>query len=217
MKIKPWAALCAVSLAIVACSLLGPGPATVTPSVEPSVAPSEAPITPLPSGTGPCMVESAGGITTYTRPSFEAEVFSTVGLAPPTGIGSRTDEGWLGFDPAKAQAANIGIFRLRWIPPGAPISLSGDCASVPIADWVPEAGICYEMVMQPTGVHAAADAASPVTGTLNVGDFAAIEGRTASGWLVVNGDKANSPGINGYIGEQDANVNGPCDALPQVP
>ena len=26
----------------------------------------------------------------------------------------RTADGWLGFDPGVAQAANVGIFRLRW-------------------------------------------------------------------------------------------------------
>lgn len=161
------------------------------------------------------MAESSGEITTYTRPSYEADVFSTVGL-PPVGIGARTADGWLGFDPAKAQAANVGIFRLRWIPPGAQITLSGDCASVPVADWVPEPDVCYEMVMEDVDVHAAADSNSAVNGTLHVGDFAAILGETATGWLFVNGDDANTPGVIGFIPDVEANVNGPCDTIPTV-
>ena len=162
------------------------------------------------------MAESSGEITTYTRPSYEADVFSTVGL-PPVGIGARTADGWLGFDPAKAQAANIGIFRLRWIPPGAQITLSGDCASVPVPDWVPAPGYCYEMVMEPVQVHVAPGESWSVVGTLDVGDFAAIMGTTASGWLLVDGSVANTPNVIGYIAESAANVNGPCDTIPTVP
>ena len=205
--------LCAVLLAALACGLPG---TQVAPTATP-LPPTPLPPTPLPSGGGPCMAGSAVGITTYTRPFYAADVFSTVGLEPAMGIGSRTADGWLGFDPAKAQAANIGIFRLRWIPPDAAVTLSGDCAGVPIADWVPQPGVCYEMVMGPTDVHASAEASSPVTATLNVEDFAAIQGSTASGWLLINGDEANAPGVAGYIAEQDANVNGPCDSIPSLP
>jgi hypothetical protein len=162
------------------------------------------------------MAESSGGITTYTRPSYEADVFSTVGL-PPVGIGARTSDGWLGFDPAKAQAANIGIFRLRWIPPGAQITLSGDCAGVPVPEWVPAPGYCYEMVMEPVQVHVAPDETSSVVGTLHVGDFAAIMGTTASGWLLVDGSEGNTPNVIGYMPESAANVNGPCGTIPTVP
>ncbi len=66
--------------------------------------------------------------------------------------GGRPD-GWLGFDPGVAQAANIGVFRLRWMPPGAPVSLDGDCVSVPIEPWVPLPGVCYQMSMGPVEVH----------------------------------------------------------------
>lgn len=221
-------------LVILACVGLTPVPPTPTPTLPvpsdtpttaatltdtPTTAPTDTPTTAaptLPSGTGPCQATSDAGLTTYERPSYEAEVFSTVQLSPVP-IGSRTADGWLGFDPMKAQAANIGIFRMRWIPPGAAINLTGDCASVPIADWVPAPGVCYEMTMEAVDVHAAADATSAVTGTLNVGDFAAIQGQTASGWVLVSGDQANTPGVNGFIPESATNVNGPCDSIPTVP
>jgi hypothetical protein len=161
-------------------------------------------------------VSSNAGITTYKRPSFQAEVFSTIAL-PPVPIGSKTADGWLGFDPAIAQAANVGIFRLRWIPPDASVNLTGDCAGVPIAAWVPAPDVCYEMVMESNSVYAAADEGSAVNGTLNPGDFAAIIGRTATGWLQVDGDQANTPGVKGYIPEASTNVNGPCDSIPTVP
>ena len=66
-------------------------------------------------------------------------------------------------------------------------------------------------------VHTAADPASAVSTTLNVGDFVAILGRTATGWLFVNGDQANTPGVVGFIPELEMNANGPCDSIPTVP
>lgn len=132
-------------------------------------------------------------------------------------ITARSGDGWLGFDPQKAQAANVGIFRVRWIAPDASITLSGDCAGVPVAAWVPQPGVCYEMVMGPVDVHASADPTSAVNATLKVGDFAAILGRTATGWLFVNGYQANTPGVVGFIPELEMNANGPCDSIPTVP
>jgi hypothetical protein len=127
-----------------------------------------------------------------------------------------TADGWLGFDPGVAQAANIGVFRLRWIPPGAPITLSGDCASVPVEPWLPAAGVCYQMSMESVEVHAAADSSSAVLHTLDVGDFVAVAGRTPTGWLFVDGDDGNVPGVVGFIPEAAMNANGPCDSIPEI-
>ena len=135
---------------------------------------------------------------------------------PPIAITGRTADGWLGSDPGVAQAANIGVFRLRWIPPGSPITLTGDCASVPIEPWLPEPGFCYQMSMGPVEVHTAADPSSAVSHTLMVGEFAALKGRTATGWLFVDGNEGNVPGILGFIPELDMNANGPCDSIPEV-
>jgi hypothetical protein len=215
-----WAAL---GLAALACSLsptiatptASPSPSPLTPTETTTVLPPT--VTPLPSGSGPCLANSSGEVTIYTRPSLLADIFSTVGLPPDTEITSRSADGWLGFDPGVAQAANIGVFRLRWIPPDAAVTLAGNCAGLPVEPWVPEPGACYEMVMGPVEVHASADPASAVSATLNVGDFAAILGRTATGWLFVNGDQANTPGVIGFIPELEMNASGPCDSIPTIP
>lgn len=138
-------------------------------------------------------------------------------MSTPEEITSRTADGWLGFEPGTAQAANIGIFRLRWIQPGAPVHLSGNCASLPVAEWVPKPGVCYEMVMAPADVHAAGDPKSAVVATLKVGDFAAILGQTSTGWVSISGDQGNRPDVTGFISASDLNVNGPCNAIPAVP
>jgi hypothetical protein len=163
------------------------------------------------------LAASSSEVTLYSRPSVQADVFSSIVLSTPEEITSRTADGWLGFEPGVAQAANMGIFRLRWIPADAPVALSGDCAALPVAEWVPKPGVCYEMVMSPVDVHAAADPTSAVNATLTVGDFAAILGRTGTSWLFVNGDQANRPGVVGFIPESEMNVNGPCDSIPTVP
>ncbi|OGT27969.1 MAG: hypothetical protein A2Z17_06550 [Gammaproteobacteria bacterium RBG_16_66_13] len=132
------------------------------------------------------------------------------------GITSRSASGWLGFDPGVPQAANIGVFRQRWIPPDAAVTLTGNCAGLPVESWVPEPGACYEMVMGPVEVHTAADPASAVSHTLIVGEFVAVTGRTATGWLFVNGNDGNVSGVTGFIPELEMNANGPCDSIPVI-
>lgn len=217
-----------VGFTTLACSLLPgaaptsppPLPATAAPTLAPpteavSTVPVAPSATPLPAGTGPCQVVATAGFDVYARPSLLADVFGTFSTDfPAESIGSRTADGWLGFEPGVAQAANIGVFRLRWIPPVAPIELSGDCISVPVATWVPAPGICYQMSMGPVEVHAAADPASAVSHTLMIGEFAAITGRTGTGWLFVDGNDGNVAGVVGFIPELEMNANGPCDSIP---
>lgn len=212
------------TLAALACSLVPVAPATPTsaPSPEPPAPtstpePAATPAPALPTGVGACMATATAAFDVYTRPSLLADVFGV--LAPdfgPVTVGGRTADGWLGFDPGVAQAANIGVFRQRWIPPGAPLALSGDCASVPVEAWVPAPGVCYQMSMGPVEVHTAADPASAVSHTLMVGEFVAVTGRTPTGWLFVDGNDGNVPGVVGWIAELEMNVNGPCDSIPQV-
>ncbi len=228
MKLRGMAILFATVLTVLACGVLAPTAPTPTPipPPPPSIAPT-VPVPPtsapaatastLPSGSGPCMAASAGGIDLYTRPSLQADIFSTIMLTPAVELTSRSADGWLGFEPGVAQAANMGVFRLRWIAPGAAITLTGNCAAVPVAAWVPSPGVCYEMVMEAVQVHVSADANSAATGTLNPGDFAAVVGKSASGWLSVSGDQANAPGVNGFIPESETNFNGACDSIPTVP
>jgi hypothetical protein len=185
---------------------------TATPSL-----PTDTPAPTLPAGSGPCEADASVNLDVYTRPSLMADVFGTLGPGLTVSISGRTTDGWLGFDPGVAQAANIGVFRLRWIPPGASVGLTGNCAGVPIESWVPAPGVCYQMAMGPVEVHSAADPTSAVSHTLMVGEFVAVTGRTATGWLFVNGNDGNVPGVIGFIPEFEMNVTGPCDSIPTVP
>jgi len=220
--------IAAVALVPLACSL--PIPTSTTP-VEPTSPPATIPVQPttppvppteilptdLPSGSGACTPTAAIAFDVYTRPSLLADVFGSLTPDfPPVTLSGRTADGWLGFDPGVAQAANIGVFRLRWIPPAAPMTLSGDCASVPVEPWVPAPGVCYQMSMGPVQVHTSADPASSVSHTLDVGEFVAVTGRTPTGWLFVSGDDGNVPGVIGFIAEMEMNASGPCDSIPEI-
>jgi hypothetical protein len=143
-------------------------------------------------------------------------VFSTQQAGFSTQITAQTADGWLGFEPGVAQAANIGSFRLRWIEPEAG-STSGDCASLPVV-WAPPPGVCFDMPMEPTPVYASPDASSQSVATLEVGQFAAVLGEAeARDWAQVDLGQGNTGlSATGWVDANTLNMNGPCDDLPTV-
>jgi hypothetical protein len=153
----------------------------------------------------------------YHRPSADAQVFAPVETGFTAQVNERTADGWVGFDPAIAQAANIGIFRLRWLH-FDDVSLSGDCVSVSQASWVPEPGVCYFMPMESVTVYTGANTSASVLTTLDVGEFAAVLGLSGSGWAqldVGNGNSGTSG--TGWVEQSTLNMSGStCDELPAV-
>jgi hypothetical protein len=45
---------------------------------------------------------------------------------------ARTADGWVGFEPGIPQALNVGIFRLLWLDPAAPLDYTGGCDQLPV-------------------------------------------------------------------------------------
>jgi hypothetical protein len=180
--------------------------------------------TPMPSSSSPPVVSSAGAcqitalndVTIYNRPSTAADVFSTQPAGFNIKFSARTSNGWLGFDPGVAQAANIGSFRLRWIAPGTQ-TITGGCSRLPVV-WGPPPGICFDMPMEDTNVHASNDTSAPVVVRLNVGDFAAVSGLTSDGsWAKVDLGPGNTgSSATGWVDASTLNLNGPCSSLPTV-
>lgn len=172
----------------------------------------------LPSGQSECTaITHRASTTIYSRPASEAEAFAEVesGLVQP--ISARTADGWLGFDPGVAQAANLGSFRLRWFWYGD-VRLSGACASLPVV-WAPQAGYCYDMPLDAVLVHAEPTAAARVVTTLEPGQFAAVMGLSQSGWAEVDLELGNT-GLSGtgWVDAQTLNLNGSaCSQLPSLP
>lgn len=171
----------------------------------------------LPNGESECVAHTHQTTTIYSRPSAEADVFAEVGSGISQPLTARTEDGWLGFDPGVAQAANLGSFRLRWLWYGD-VRLGGACAQLPVV-WAPQAGYCYDMPMDSVLVHAQPNAASSVLTTLEAGQFAAVMGLSDSGWAEIDLELGNTGLVGtGWVDAQTLNLNGSaCSQLPRLP
>jgi hypothetical protein len=167
---------------------------------------------PWPADEGECVLVTKAATTVYSRPSVEAAVFGEVEPGFEAIVGGRTDDGWVGFDPGVAQAANMGVFRLRWVHFDE-VELNGGCIAVPVS-WVPQPDACYTMPMEPVTVYSEADVDSGALAILDVDDFAAVIGITGDGWAQVDLGLGNTglTGI-GWVEESTLNLNGPCDSF----
>ncbi|HSD12457.1 MAG TPA: hypothetical protein VLC10_02765, partial [Patescibacteria group bacterium] len=124
-----------------------------------------------------CMLAADGTVTLYMRADAASDVFGTLGQGEAVVLGGKTDDGWYGFDPAAAQAPNVGPFRLRWIKPGSPVTVAGGCAALKVYPHVdPKA--CYVMTQTDTPVREAPAADAEVVTVMHYGDYAAAVGRT---------------------------------------
>jgi hypothetical protein len=169
-----------------------------------------------PAQPGPCQFTAHDGLVIYSRPSAEAQVFSTSGGGLVIPLQVQTEDGWLGFEPGVAQAANTGEFRYRWIPPDTE-SLTGACRDLPLV-WAPPVGVCFLMPMGPTPVRAGPSTEAQVLATLDLNQFAALTGASSDGhWLQVDTEPGNTGmDVQGWIEAGMANANGPCAELPVV-
>ena len=216
--------LAVVMLALAACDFninFGLPTATAGPAATATTAAaaSATPSSPYawPDELGACTLTTDDASVLYNRPSSEAQEFSEVGAGFSAVVGGRTADGWVGFDPGIAQAANIGVFRLRWVHFDE-VSLTGACVDVPQATWVPEPDLCYTMPMESVNVYATSDTAASVVATLAAQDFAAVSGFTNTGWAQVDLGAGNT-GLSaaGWMEQAALNLNGgTCDELPEV-
>jgi len=189
-------------------------PPTETLPIPTATATQESTSTATPSG--PCEIVAAGDATVYQRPSSAAQVFGVMGAGERILAQARTADGWLGFDPGVAQAANVGIFRLRWVEEGVTVHLEGDCSGLPVVEGPPP-GVCFMMPMTDVTVYALPDTTSAVITTMAVGDYAAVLGRNAAGWAKLDLSLGNL-GIEqqGWVEGDTLNMNGPCADLPTI-
>lgn len=125
----------------------------------------------------------------------------------------RTGDGFYGFDPGVAQAANVGLFRMRWVLKTHDLTTSDACAALPMVT-PPISGICYAMIIDDTPVHSSADASSSVLVTLHSGDYAMARAH-AGNWYVVdlNVGTADKDSL-GYLNTNNlGGLNGHCSSL----
>jgi len=164
----------------------------------------------------PCSIVAQGDVTVYSRPSSNAAVFGSMASGFHVIPEGRTADGWLGFDPGVAQAANVGIFRLRWIEENSDIELEGDCEDLPELEG-PPAGVCFTMPMDGVLVYTEADVSSEVIATMRWGDYVAVTGKTKGDWARVDLSVGNvGLDLVGWVQGFALNLNGPCDDLPTV-
>jgi photosystem II stability/assembly factor-like uncharacterized protein len=164
-----------------------------------------------------CTLTASGSATAYNRPSYNAEVFADLPGDMPLRVTAQTADGWIGFDPAYAQAANIGVFRHRWVPPGSAIALTGDCDQIPIVEG-PAPGVCFTMPMGEVPVYDDPSSIASVITTLQINDYVAVNGVTQDGaWMQLDLSLGNV-GLSGtgWMERNHANLNGPCEDLPTV-
>lgn len=126
--------------------------------------------------------------------------------------GATAEGGWIGFEPAVAQAANIGVFRYRWIHESADIDLEGNCDGLPELE-SPEPGVCYTMPMQDVSLYETPSIDATVLATMTVGDYAAVVVRSED-FAKVDLSRGNTGlDVEGWVQESTLNLNGPCDDL----
>ena len=166
------------------------------------------------SQTEACLLSASSAVTAYIRPSLQAEPFGDLPVGMSLYATARTADGWIGFDPGYAQAANIGVFHHRWVQEGPAIDLEGDCDSLPIVVGPPP-GICFNMFMIDAPLLAQPLLNADVLHLISSADYAMVIGKSADGWLKIDLSVGNiGLNIEGWVEGMNANFNGPCADLP---
>lgn len=169
---------------------------------------------PVPTGEA-CEIVADQDVIVHSRPSEDASTFGKMAAGTRVVAEGRTADGWLGFEPGVAQAANVGVFRLRWVKEEEDIRLVGECEGLPALEG-PPAGVCFTMSMVETTVHVEPDEGAVVIVTMAVGEYASVTGRM-DGWARVDLSVGNTGrGEEGWVREDTLNLNGPCENLPMV-
>jgi hypothetical protein len=212
--------LAAVALAAAgACSPTSVPILTATPPSIP-VLPTDTPVPPAATifapvstpGTGECEIVADGTAAIYQRPDISSGLFGTFAAGDRVPAAAYTADGWIGFEPGVAQAANVGVFRDRWVQWGEAFHLEGSCRALPLVVG-PPAGICFLMIFEETPVYESPDASSAVIATLQLGDYVEAIGRR-TGWFEADlGVGSANIDEQGWIAGAQANLNGPCDNL----
>jgi hypothetical protein len=162
-----------------------------------------------------CTLIATDSIDVMQRPDSSSNVWGN--LLPPDSvvITGRTADGWLGFDPGVAQAANLGSFRLRWLHEDGPYDLTGSIGSVPVV-WGPEASVPYAMYYEDALLYLNPDTLSAVVDSVSAGFASAVVNRTP-GWYLLNLENGPEPGTGeGWIQEEIVSINGDIGSIPEL-
>jgi hypothetical protein len=163
-----------------------------------------------------CTLTAGADITIYSRPFPTPDTFSTLSTGMSVPATAQTPGGWIGIDPGIPQAANVDVFRLRWVNSDAPFTLTGNCGNTPIVIGPPPY-VCFNMAMGNIQIYAEANTASPIVATLLSEEYAAVTAQTPDNWYRIDLGFGNS--ISNQAGWMEGtmiNFNGFCDEVPTV-
>jgi hypothetical protein len=163
--------------------------------------------------TRPCTITAMADMTIYNRPDQKADIFGTIAAGETEEVTGKTINGWFAFDPHSAQAANVGVFRNRYISPTSSFTTQGDCATLPSLPAL-AADTCFAMFAEETNVYESANTSAKVVTTILPEGYARITEGQKLGFIKINTDQSSLPaGSIGYVPEETVNFNGRCNAF----
>lgn len=214
------------SCLLLACSPEKSADTTSIPAAEPATPPAAAEATAatpaptsgpavswpapfMPAANRQCVRTATRSAIIYHIPVAVTSQFGQLTVGEKVTLAARTADGWVGFDPGTAQAANVGVFRLRWVREAE--AFGGDsagCAQLPTVQ-APPAG-CLVMAAHPIPVRAQPATGAALLSTIPTGSYAQVHSpadAATKGWT-----KIDLPGrsASGYVAEADINLTGPC-------
>lgn len=150
----------------------------------------------------------------YQRPAEESEIFGYLNSGDTIIALARSDNGWIGFDPGIAQAANIGVFRLRWVDMDGSISfVNGVYQDLPLV-WTPKPGKCYNMFLNLSYLYSQPDINSDIIDSFYSEDFAEVLQIDSTGWAcVISISEDTSVYDSGWMQPENLNLNGSGDSF----
>jgi hypothetical protein len=167
-----------------------------------------------------CTLTVQNDTTVYFNPDLSASTQVMPAGVSAMVMGETADQQWIGFDPGVAQAVNLGLTRLRWIPTSAVYTLDGDCSSLPVL-MAPPPGLCILTFGQDVTAYTQPDTNSTVYTTLSPNDYAQVAGQLSDGWYAWT-DPGAQAGATGTINlrwiQNDlwVQLSGNCDQIPAL-
>lgn len=166
------------------------------------------------TASGKCELVVSKDTVAYVRPSLQADKFVDLEAGDTLEFSAMTKDGWLGFEPGVAQAANVGPFRLRWVQATGALKQNSACQQLPVAPNLSPTA-CYQMFMDATPILSEPKQGASVVVNAKAEDYAPVVAANED-WLQLD-LKASSLNLDkqGWIARDDANFNGDCDNLPK--
>ena len=164
-------------------------------------------------GENECVLVCMDSVDVFSRPDSAAPLMIRLGPRTQVIISGKTVDGWLGFDPGVAQAANTGSFRLRWIPGDGEFVIDGELSDVPLV-WGPPPGVTFAMIYQASPLYSEPDSISAIVDTIPSSSVAGIIFRTDDWYLLDLNIGPLGQDIEGWIESEDVSVSGDLDTIP---